>query len=43
MKLNEGTIYYYIFLKQISQMELFYMYQTEEDVQCAYAFREALL
>jgi hypothetical protein len=43
MKLYEGTIYYYIFIRQVSQMELFYLYQSKVGVQCAFPFRESLV
>jgi hypothetical protein len=42
IKLKEGALYYYIFMRQFSQMELFYLYQSEVGVQCAFPFREAL-
>jgi hypothetical protein len=42
MKLYEGTISYYIFIRQVSQMELFYLNQSEEDIQCASIYREGL-
>jgi hypothetical protein len=43
IKLNEVSLYYYIFMTQVSQMELFYLYQAEVGVHCAFAFREALV
>jgi hypothetical protein len=42
MKVYEGTIYYYIFIKQFSQMELFYLYQSEVGIYWAFAFRDDL-
>jgi hypothetical protein len=42
MKLNKGTLYYYIFIREFSEMELFYLYESEVGVHCAFAFRDAL-
>jgi hypothetical protein len=42
-KLNEVSLYYYIFMSQVSQMELFYLYQSEVGVHCAFAFKGALV
>jgi hypothetical protein len=42
MKLYVETIYYYIFIRQVSKMELFHLYQSEVGVLCSIAFREAL-
>jgi hypothetical protein len=41
--LNEVSLYYDIFIRQVSQKELFYLYQSEVCVHCAFAFREALV
>jgi hypothetical protein len=43
MKLNEGTLYYYIYIRQFLQLELFYFYQSEVGIQGAFAFRKALV
>jgi hypothetical protein len=42
-KLNEVSLYYYLFIRQVSQMEFFYLYQSEVGVHCAFAFREAFV
>jgi hypothetical protein len=36
MKLNEKTLYYNIFIRQVSQMVLFYLLQSEVVVQGAF-------
>jgi hypothetical protein len=43
IKLTEVSLYYFVFIRQVSQMELFYLYQSEVGVHCAFAFREALV
>jgi hypothetical protein len=43
MKIKEGSLYYFIFIRQVSQMKLFYLYQSELGVHCAFAFREDLV
>jgi hypothetical protein len=31
----------FLFIRLVSQMELFYFYQSEADIKCAFAFRGA--
>jgi hypothetical protein len=42
IKLYEGTLYYYLIIRQFTQMELFYLHLLEASVLGTVVFRQAL-